>query len=102
MVRLSGAAAPRGAAHAGRAVQAGVDAPLDREAHLAERVVSRRTVARRVALSGVGLHMGVPVQLAFEPAEAGSGIRFRRVDRGGAETPARVEHAVLAERRTQL
>jgi len=64
--------------------------------------VSRRTVARRVALSGVGLHMGVPVHLTFEPAESGSGIRFRRVDRGGIETPARVEHAVLAERRTQL
>jgi len=64
--------------------------------------VSRRTIARRVALSGVGLHMGVPVQLAFEPAVAGSGIRFRRDDRGGSEVPARVEHAVLAERRTQL
>jgi len=64
--------------------------------------VSRRTVARRVALSGVGLHMGEPVKLAFEPATAGSGIRFRRDDRGGAEIPARVEHAVLAERRTQL
>lgn len=64
--------------------------------------MSRRTVARRVALSGVGLHMGEPVQLAFEPAAAASGIRFRRDDRGGAEIPARVEHAVLAERRTQL
>jgi UDP-3-O-acyl N-acetylglucosamine deacetylase len=59
-------------------------------------------VARRIALSGVGLHMGVPVQLAFEPAVAGSGIRFRRDDRARAEIPARVEHAVLAERRTQL
>jgi len=64
--------------------------------------VSRRTVARRIAVSGVGLHMGVPVQLAFEPAAAGSGIRFRRDDRERAEIPARVEHAVLAERRTQL
>ena len=64
--------------------------------------MSRRTIAHRVALSGVGLHMGAPVQLAFEPAAAGTGIRFRRDDRGGAEVPARVEHAVLAERRTQL
>ena len=59
-------------------------------------------IARRVELSGVGLHMGVPVRLAFEPTSAGTGIRFRRDDRGGAEIPARVEHAVLAERRTQL
>ena len=64
--------------------------------------MSRRTIARRIALSGVGLHMGAPVQLAFEPALAGTGVRFRRDDRGGAEVPARVEHAVLAERRTQL
>jgi UDP-3-O-[3-hydroxymyristoyl] N-acetylglucosamine deacetylase / 3-hydroxyacyl-[acyl-carrier-protein] dehydratase len=64
--------------------------------------VSRRTIARRVTLAGVGLHMGVPVQLAFEPAAAGAGICFRRDDRERAEIPARVEHAVLAERRTQL
>ena len=64
--------------------------------------MSRRTIARRVTLSGIGLHMGAPVQLAFEPAAAGTGIRFRRDDRDGAEVPARVEHAVLAERRTQL
>ncbi|MFL5561298.1 MAG: UDP-3-O-acyl-N-acetylglucosamine deacetylase [Gemmatimonadaceae bacterium] len=64
--------------------------------------MSRRTVAKRVALSGVGLHMGVPVTLSFEPAGAGSGIRFRRVDQGNAEIAARVENAILAERRTQL
>ena len=64
--------------------------------------MSRRTIARTVELSGVGLHMGVPVRLTFEPAASGSGIRFRRDDRGGAEIAARVEHAVLAERRTQL
>ena len=64
--------------------------------------MSRRTIARRVALSGVGLHLGVPVNLAFEPAPSGSGIRFRRDDRGGVEIAARVGNAVLAERRTQL
>ncbi len=46
--------------------------------------------------------MGVPVKLVFEPAAPGTGIRFRRDDREGAEIPALVEHAVLAERRTQL
>ncbi len=64
--------------------------------------MSRRTLARRAELSGVGLHLGVPVRLVFEPAPAGSGIRFRRDDRGGVEIAARVAEAVLAERRTQL
>ena len=64
--------------------------------------MSRRTIARAAEISGVGLHMGMPVRLVFEPAAAGSGIRFRRDDRGGEEIPARVERAVLAERRTQL
>jgi UDP-3-O-[3-hydroxymyristoyl] N-acetylglucosamine deacetylase / 3-hydroxyacyl-[acyl-carrier-protein] dehydratase len=64
--------------------------------------MSRRTVARRVELAGVGLHMGIDCRLGFEPAAAGSGVRFRRSDRGDAEIPARVERAVLAERRTQL
>ncbi|HEX2778881.1 MAG TPA: UDP-3-O-acyl-N-acetylglucosamine deacetylase [Gemmatimonadaceae bacterium] len=64
--------------------------------------MSRRTVASRSVLSGVGLHLGVECRLGFEPAAAGSGIRFRRTDRGGVEIPARVDHAVLAERRTQL
>jgi UDP-3-O-[3-hydroxymyristoyl] N-acetylglucosamine deacetylase/3-hydroxyacyl-[acyl-carrier-protein] dehydratase len=65
--------------------------------------VSRKTVARRVELSGVGLHMGMACRLGFEPATAGTGVRFRRTDRPGSpDIPARVDHAVLAERRTQL
>ena len=64
--------------------------------------MSRRTVRARVELRGVGLHMGVACTLGFEPADAGAGVRFRRTDRGGAEIPARVDSAVLAERRTQL
>ena len=64
--------------------------------------MSRCTIARSVALSGVGLHMGESCTLTFEPAAPGAGVRFRRTDRGGAETAAHVAHAVLAERRTQL
>ena len=65
--------------------------------------MSRKTVARRVELSGVGLQMGFACKLGFEPASAGMGVRFRRSDRpGSADIPARVERAVLAERRTQL
>ena len=64
---------------------------------------ARRTIARATAVSGVGLHLGQPCRLSFEPAAPGRGIVFRRIDLDGApETPARVATAELAERRTQL
>jgi len=64
---------------------------------------TRRTIARAVTLEGVGLHLGVPCRLTFQPAPPGQGIRFVRTDRPGtAPIPAIVEHAVLTERRTQL
>jgi UDP-3-O-acyl N-acetylglucosamine deacetylase len=65
--------------------------------------MTRKSVSRRVELSGVGLHMGLRCTLGFEPAPAGSGVVFRRSDRPGSpDIPARVDRAVLAERRTQL
>ncbi len=64
---------------------------------------ARRTIARATAVSGVGLHLGQPCRLSFEPAAPGRGINFRRVDlEGSPETPAHASVAVLAERRTQL
>ncbi|MBI2409089.1 MAG: bifunctional UDP-3-O-[3-hydroxymyristoyl] N-acetylglucosamine deacetylase/3-hydroxyacyl-ACP dehydratase [Gemmatimonadetes bacterium] len=63
----------------------------------------RRTIARGASVSGVGLHLGRPCRLSFEPAAPGAGIRFRRIDLPGApETRAHVDSAELAERRTQL
>jgi len=65
--------------------------------------MSRRTIARPITLEGVGLHLGVPVRLTFQPASSGHGIVFRRSDLPGApHIPARVEQALLTERRTQL
>jgi UDP-3-O-[3-hydroxymyristoyl] N-acetylglucosamine deacetylase/3-hydroxyacyl-[acyl-carrier-protein] dehydratase len=65
--------------------------------------VSRRTVARDASISGVGLHLGVACRLTVKPAPSGAGIVFRRTDLSGAPViPARVERAVLTERRTQL
>jgi len=65
--------------------------------------MTRRTVARATVLEGVGLHLGVPCRLTFLPAPSGAGIVFRRADLPGAHLiAARVEHAVLTERRTQL
>ena len=64
---------------------------------------ARRTISREITLEGVGLHLGVSCRLTFEPAVAGQGVRFVRIDRPGAPAIAAVvEHAVLTERRTQL
>jgi len=66
-------------------------------------VSGRRTIARAATVEGVGLHLGRPCKLTFEPAAVGAGIRFRRTDLEGApETPATVSVAIAAERRTQL
>lgn len=62
----------------------------------------RRTIAGASTLSGVGLHHGRHCTLTFRTGVPGDGIRFRRMDRGGAEVAAHVGSAVLAERRTQL
>ena len=65
--------------------------------------MTRRTIARDASISGVGLHLGVPCRLTVRPAPSGSGIAFRRTDLPGAPViPARVDRAVLTERRTQL
>jgi UDP-3-O-[3-hydroxymyristoyl] N-acetylglucosamine deacetylase/3-hydroxyacyl-[acyl-carrier-protein] dehydratase len=65
--------------------------------------VSRRTVAREASIAGVGLHLGIMCRLTVKPAAAGRGIVFRRTDLSGAPLiPARVDQAVLTERRTQL
>jgi UDP-3-O-[3-hydroxymyristoyl] N-acetylglucosamine deacetylase / 3-hydroxyacyl-[acyl-carrier-protein] dehydratase len=64
---------------------------------------ARNTIARDVTLEGAGLHLGVSCRLTFRPAPTGQGIVFRRTDLLEAPAiPARVEHAVQVERRTQL
>jgi UDP-3-O-[3-hydroxymyristoyl] N-acetylglucosamine deacetylase/3-hydroxyacyl-[acyl-carrier-protein] dehydratase len=63
----------------------------------------RNSIRECISLEGVGLHLGKSCRLTFRPAEAESGIVFRRLDLPGEPvTPALVEHAVLSERRTQL
>ncbi|HNX43412.1 MAG TPA: bifunctional UDP-3-O-[3-hydroxymyristoyl] N-acetylglucosamine deacetylase/3-hydroxyacyl-ACP dehydratase [Bacteroidales bacterium] len=41
------------------------------------------TIKQPVSLSGAGLHSGKDVTLTFRPAEAGHGIKFRRIDMDG-------------------
>jgi UDP-3-O-[3-hydroxymyristoyl] N-acetylglucosamine deacetylase len=43
-------------------------------------VLRQRTLGRSVAVEGIGLHSGAPVELQLEPAPADSGITFCRTD----------------------
>ena len=51
----------------------------------------RKTLARDVAFSGTALHAGLEVTMTLSPAPAGQGVVFRRLDKGGAEIPARYD-----------
>ena len=53
---------------------------------------TQRTLRRAISCAGIGLHSGRKVTLSLRPAAAGSGIRFRRLDLGGLEVPAQVNH----------
>ena len=55
-------------------------------------ISSQRTLRRAISCAGIGLHSGRKVTLSLRPAPAGSGIRFRRLDLGGLELPAQVNH----------
>lgn len=46
--------------------------------------VRQRTLKSSIGCTGVGLHSGAKVTMVLHPAEAGTGIRFRRVDIAGA------------------
>jgi UDP-3-O-[3-hydroxymyristoyl] N-acetylglucosamine deacetylase len=48
----------------------------------------QRTLKCAIRCSGIGLHSGEKVGMTLLPAEADSGIRFRRKDLGGAIVPA--------------
>jgi UDP-3-O-[3-hydroxymyristoyl] N-acetylglucosamine deacetylase / 3-hydroxyacyl-[acyl-carrier-protein] dehydratase len=66
-------------------------------------LVQQRTIKQPVSMSGVGLHTGVICTMTFRPAPENYGIRFRRVDLGGApEIPADVDHVVDVARGTTL
>ncbi len=44
--------------------------------------MNQRTIAKRVELTGIGLHRGKPVKMILEPLESDSGIVFYRRDVG--------------------
>ena len=52
--------------------------------------MSRRTIAREIAVEGIALHAGTNVRMTLSPAPAGSGVVFRRADLG-IDIPARYD-----------
>ncbi|MSR35536.1 MAG: UDP-3-O-[3-hydroxymyristoyl] N-acetylglucosamine deacetylase [Gemmatimonadetes bacterium] len=63
----------------------------------------QRTLARSVTLDGIGVHSGQPAAVTIRPADAGTGIRFRRTDlTGTTEIPATLEHVVATDLGTAL
>jgi UDP-3-O-[3-hydroxymyristoyl] N-acetylglucosamine deacetylase / 3-hydroxyacyl-[acyl-carrier-protein] dehydratase len=66
-------------------------------------VLQQQTLNRPASFSGIGLHSGNRVNMTFLPAEANTGVRFRRVDlEGRPEIEARVENVVETARSTTL
>lgn len=66
-------------------------------------LVQQRSIKQPVSISGVGLHTGSISTMTFRPAPEDAGIRFRRIDMGGApEIPANVDHVVDISRGTTI
>jgi UDP-3-O-[3-hydroxymyristoyl] N-acetylglucosamine deacetylase len=51
------------------------------------------TLRRSATVTGVGVHGGLPASLTIHPAEAGSGISFRRVNGDDAHAPVRAHYS---------
>ncbi|GBQ20977.1 UDP-3-O-[3-hydroxymyristoyl] N-acetylglucosamine deacetylase [Acetobacter estunensis NRIC 0472] len=66
-----------------------------RSKQVSSRAPRRRTLRFPISCTGVGLHTGSPIRLVLEPAAAGTGIVFQRIDiAGAAPLPARYDHVV--------
>jgi UDP-3-O-[3-hydroxymyristoyl] N-acetylglucosamine deacetylase len=53
--------------------------------------MTRSTLAREIKTEGIALHSGVTVHMTLSPAASGSGVVFRRSDKGNAEIAARYD-----------
>ncbi len=61
------------------------------------------TIAKAVALEGIGLHTGKPVKMVFHPAPANSGIYFIRTDlEGKPSISVRLENVTGTNRGTTI
>ena len=52
---------------------------------------TRTTLARQIEIAGTALHAGSTVHMTLSPAASGSGVVFRRSDKGNVEVPARYD-----------
>jgi UDP-3-O-[3-hydroxymyristoyl] N-acetylglucosamine deacetylase len=64
-------------------------------------IIRQRTLAGVATCRGIGLHCGARITMSLRPADAGTGIIFRRID-AGAEIPALWNHAADATLCTTL
>ncbi|MDE5707360.1 MAG: UDP-3-O-acyl-N-acetylglucosamine deacetylase, partial [Alistipes sp.] len=63
----------------------------------------QQTLKAPITFSGKGLHTGVEVTMTVNPAPAGTGIVFRRIDLEGApEIPALCDYVVDTSRGTTI
>ena len=62
----------------------------------------QRTLAKKVQVTGIGLHTGRKVQLTLSPAPADFGIQFRRIDLHGPLMKAHAELVGATENNTSL
>ena len=63
----------------------------------------KRTIAREISFSGVGLHTGQTCTVTFRPTDADYGIKFLRADISGSEPiPADIDHVIDYERGTTI
>jgi UDP-3-O-[3-hydroxymyristoyl] N-acetylglucosamine deacetylase len=67
-----------------------------------QQLFSQKTLARPVAISGVGIHTGRPIRLQLHPAPEGTGIVFRRTDCDDIEIPALASEVSSVELATSL
>jgi len=63
----------------------------------------KRTIAREVSLTGIGLHTGENCTITFKPTGVDHGIRFVRSDLPGTEPiPADIDHVIDIARGTTI
>jgi UDP-3-O-[3-hydroxymyristoyl] N-acetylglucosamine deacetylase len=75
---------------------------LDRLHPAQTQLFRQTTIARPVAVDGVGIHTGKVVGLRLLPAAPSTGVVFRRTDSGGVEIPALASHVASLELATTL
>lgn len=66
-------------------------------------MLNQRTIAKKVSVTGIGIHSGKKVTLSLTPAESDFGIQFKRVDlKNAPRLKARVEIVGATENNTTI